>query len=137
MSISSEHLHTASRYWTAPGIAAHRRQDSVQDRHISCDVRCVCVQLVFKHPSFVPYFREATPETELANLNIGSRPTRRKPVRILASEPHSMPMIVNGIIVYNNAANGRFRFIVVFCLNRECPAQTAQSRSLVSTHFSM
>ncbi|KAK9905656.1 hypothetical protein WJX75_003995 [Coccomyxa subellipsoidea] len=33
---------------------------------------------VFQHPDFVPYFRAATPEEELANLNIGSRPARRK-----------------------------------------------------------
>lgn len=37
-------------------------------------------QFVFKHPDFVPYFRAATPEEELANLNIGSRPARRKTV---------------------------------------------------------
>lgn len=42
---------------------------------------CVCgAQFVFKHPDFVPYFRAATPEEELANLNIGSRPARRKTV---------------------------------------------------------
>jgi phosphoenolpyruvate carboxylase len=37
-------------------------------------------QFVFQHPDFVPYFRAATPEEELANLNIGSRPARRKTV---------------------------------------------------------
>ena len=29
-------------------------------------------------PSFVPYFRQATPEQELASLPLGSRPTRRR-----------------------------------------------------------
>lgn len=35
-------------------------------------------QVVFEHPLFVSYFRNATPEEELVNLNIGSRPARRK-----------------------------------------------------------
>ena len=36
-------------------------------------------QIVRDHPQFVPYFRMATPEQELGNLKIGSRPARRKP----------------------------------------------------------
>lgn len=35
------------------------------------------VQIVFEDPRFVSYFRHATPEEELVNLNIGSRPARR------------------------------------------------------------
>lgn len=34
--------------------------------------------IVFQNPEFLEYFHEATPEAELGNLNIGSRPTRRK-----------------------------------------------------------
>nr|GEW02323.1 phosphoenolpyruvate carboxylase 4 [Tanacetum cinerariifolium] len=34
---------------------------------------------VYDNPEFVTYFQEATPEAELGHLNIGSRPTRRKP----------------------------------------------------------
>ena len=35
-------------------------------------------KLVFLTPSFLDYFRAATPEQELADLNIGSRPARRR-----------------------------------------------------------
>eukprot|EP00850_Spirogloea_muscicola_P011767 SM000074S21677 [mRNA] locus=s74:317687:324258:- [translate_table: standard] len=35
--------------------------------------------IVFKDPRFVEYFRSATPEQEYGRLNIGSRPSKRKP----------------------------------------------------------
>ncbi|KAL4853378.1 Phosphoenolpyruvate carboxylase 2 [Chlorella vulgaris] len=34
--------------------------------------------VVFNEPRFISYFQKATPQEELGNLNIGSRPTRRK-----------------------------------------------------------
>lgn len=34
--------------------------------------------VVFENPLFMNYFRDATAESELGNLNIGSRPARRK-----------------------------------------------------------
>jgi phosphoenolpyruvate carboxylase len=34
--------------------------------------------LVFGNPEFIPYFRSATPEVELEDLTIGSRPARRR-----------------------------------------------------------
>jgi len=43
---------------------------------ISCDAYR---QIVREDERFVPYFRSATPELELANLNIGSRPAKRNP----------------------------------------------------------
>ena len=44
--------------------------------------------IVRNEPRFVPYFRTATPETELARLNIGSRPARR---------PSNTPLAQQGI----------------------------------------
>jgi len=38
-------------------------------------------ELVQNNPRFLDYFQAATPEAELAKLNIGSRPARRKPGR--------------------------------------------------------
>jgi phosphoenolpyruvate carboxylase len=35
--------------------------------------------LVYEQPQFIPYFRSATPEPELSQMNIGSRPARRAP----------------------------------------------------------
>uniref|UniRef100_A0A453KLB7 Phosphoenolpyruvate carboxylase n=1 Tax=Aegilops tauschii subsp. strangulata TaxID=200361 RepID=A0A453KLB7_AEGTS len=35
--------------------------------------------IVFQEPRFVEYFRLATPETEYGRMNIGSRPSKRKP----------------------------------------------------------
>ncbi len=32
--------------------------------------------MVFEDPTFISYFQHATPQEELGNLNIGSRPTR-------------------------------------------------------------
>ena len=45
---------------------------------------CRLVQVVFENPLFMNYFRAATPEGELGNLNIGSRPARRKVSAALA-----------------------------------------------------
>eukprot|EP00934_Nitzschia_sp_Nitz4_P008805 Nitzschia sp. Nitz4//scaffold367_size14546//6549//9593//NITZ4_008926-RA/size14546-processed-gene-0.8-mRNA-1//-1//CDS//3329549327//8795//frame0 len=44
------------------------------------DVSCEAYRKVVRHDErFVPYFRKATPELELSNLNIGSRPAKRNP----------------------------------------------------------
>ena len=48
------------------------------------DVMCVVATeeyraMVFQEPTFVEYFRSATPEQEYGRMNLGSRPTKRKP----------------------------------------------------------
>ena len=44
------------------------------------DISCAAYRRIVREDvRFVPYFRSATPELELANLNIGSRPSKRKP----------------------------------------------------------
>ena len=44
------------------------------------DVSCAAYRAVVREePRFVPYFRTATPELELAGLNVGSRPAKRNP----------------------------------------------------------
>jgi phosphoenolpyruvate carboxylase len=44
------------------------------------DISCAAYRKVVRGDErFVPYFRSATPELELASLNIGSRPAKRKP----------------------------------------------------------
>lgn len=44
------------------------------------DVSCEAYRQIVRYDDrFVPYFRKATPELELANLNIGSRPAKRNP----------------------------------------------------------
>jgi phosphoenolpyruvate carboxylase len=44
------------------------------------DISCAAYRKVVRGDErFVSYFRSATPELELANLNIGSRPAKRKP----------------------------------------------------------
>lgn len=44
----------------------------------SCTWPKIHRSIVFEHPNFINYFTHATPEAELGNLNIGSRPARRK-----------------------------------------------------------
>jgi len=44
------------------------------------DVSCSVYRSVVRgEPRFVPYFRSATPELELGDLNVGSRPAKRNP----------------------------------------------------------
>jgi len=56
----------------APSDAFRTRMDSLAARSMEA------YREVTRDPSFVPYFRTATPEIELSSLQIGSRPARRK-----------------------------------------------------------
>lgn len=47
--------------------------------HLSDQATAIYRDVVRHNPEFVPYFRQATPEQELGNLPLGSRPAKRKP----------------------------------------------------------
>ena len=46
--------------------------------HLAADGVAAYREVVREHPQFVDYFRQATPEQELARLPLGSRPARRR-----------------------------------------------------------
>jgi phosphoenolpyruvate carboxylase len=46
---------------------------------LSLEATAIYRSVVRHNPEFVDYFRQATPEQELANLPLGSRPAKRKP----------------------------------------------------------
>src|SRR5687767_1143558 len=46
---------------------------------VAARARATYRSLVYEDPRFVPYFRTATPEPELTQITIGSRPARRTP----------------------------------------------------------
>lgn len=48
---------------------------------------------MYRNPDFVKYFRICTPEAELGKLNIGSRPTRRKPADAGVGSLRAIPWI--------------------------------------------
>ncbi|KAF8073001.1 Ppc2 [Scenedesmus sp. PABB004] len=59
---------------SAPRVEAWR-----DNMNLLGDLSCRAYRsVVFEHPHFISYFSAATPESELGNLNIGSRPARRK-----------------------------------------------------------
>ncbi|PWA69995.1 phosphoenolpyruvate carboxylase 4 [Artemisia annua] len=73
-------------YTTAVLLATLRPPKPPRDekwRHLMDEISNLSCQsyrsTVYDNPEFVTYFQEATPEAELGHLNIGSRPTRRKP----------------------------------------------------------
>ncbi len=62
--------------WLTPAPPASPEWRTCMDR-LRDDARDAFRGLVYEHPRFVEYFHAATPEAELAEMNIGSRPARR------------------------------------------------------------
>jgi phosphoenolpyruvate carboxylase len=63
--------------WLEPPRAEGREWRECMER-LAADARTAFRAIVYEHPRFVEYFHTATPEAELAEMNIGSRPARRK-----------------------------------------------------------
>ena len=63
--------------WLAPAAEPHAEWRECMDR-LSVDGARAFRSYVHENPSFLEYFRTATPLAELEHVNIGSRPARRK-----------------------------------------------------------
>jgi phosphoenolpyruvate carboxylase len=64
--------------WLSPAPDPEPEWRRSMDR-LAEDARSAYRGLVYEHPSFVDYFRASTPAQEIGEMNIGSRPARRKP----------------------------------------------------------
>lgn len=62
----------------APQPAPKREWRACMDE-VAARARATYRSVVYEHPQFIPYFRTATPEPELTQISIGSRPARRTP----------------------------------------------------------
>lgn len=67
---------------------AYRVLDEIADR-----ARRAYAELVHDTPGFVDYFTESTPVSEIGSLNIGSRPTSRKPTASI-SDLRAIPWVL-------------------------------------------
>jgi phosphoenolpyruvate carboxylase len=63
--------------WLTPAPPASAEWRACMDR-LRDAARRAFRGIVYEHPRFVEYFHAATPEAELSEMNIGSRPARRK-----------------------------------------------------------
>ena len=63
--------------WLVPPSPARPEWRTCMDR-LRDDARSAYRAVVYDDPRFIEYFHTATPEAELAEMNIGSRPARRK-----------------------------------------------------------
>ncbi len=61
-----------------PGVPAAPRWRTLMDT-LADESRTAYRRMVYESPEFLEYFRLATPEVELGQLKIGSRPARRRP----------------------------------------------------------
>ncbi|MFC4768925.1 phosphoenolpyruvate carboxylase [Effusibacillus consociatus] len=66
MNVQTEHMKDTERKWSE--ILERLSQDSFATYQ----------EFIYKNEDFLPYFHQATPIDELAELNIGSRPAKRK-----------------------------------------------------------
>jgi phosphoenolpyruvate carboxylase len=62
--------------WLAPGASPTAEWRSAMDR-LHTDARTAYRAIVYDDPGFLEYFAHATPASELPEMNIGSRPSRR------------------------------------------------------------
>ena len=78
-------IRTLEVYTTATLEAALAPQPHPKDEwracmdHVADRARATYRSLVYEDPRFIPYFHTATPEPELGQISIGSRPARRSP----------------------------------------------------------
>ncbi|MDF2669960.1 MAG: phosphoenolpyruvate carboxylase [Paenibacillus sp.] len=69
---------------TAAQIAKHVKADQQESeweaimKHISENAQTKYQDLIFRDPDFLVFFKESTPLPEIGELNIGSRPSKRK-----------------------------------------------------------
>jgi phosphoenolpyruvate carboxylase len=63
--------------WLAPSSAPLSQWRECMER-LSSDACAAYRRIVAEHPSFIEYFRASTPQAELEEVNIGSRPARRQ-----------------------------------------------------------
>jgi len=62
--------------WLTPSLPP-RPEWRARMEQLRDDARDAYRAIVYEHPQFIEYFHRATPEAELAAMNIGSRPARR------------------------------------------------------------
>jgi phosphoenolpyruvate carboxylase len=63
--------------WLTPAPPARAEWRACMDL-LAADARATYRRIVHETPAFLDYFRAATPEREIGDLNIGSRPARRR-----------------------------------------------------------
>ncbi len=63
--------------WLVPGSPPAKEWRACMDR-LAADAKRAYRRIVYETPVFLDYFHTSTPAPELAELNIGSRPARRK-----------------------------------------------------------